>query len=90
MHRAGGDHRGDDASGGLHIDFRDHRAFDDLLDRAFELIAYVDRLDGHALLPRPGVHCRAVLEVQSAPGQIKLKRINTYEYRTKRNIKIVI
>src|SRR5690606_29358523 len=49
--RAGGDYRSDDARGGLHVDFREHVAVDDLLDGAFELVTYVDGLDGHEITP---------------------------------------
>src|SRR5690606_38397496 len=46
-YRAGGDHRSDDAGGGLHVDLRQHVAEDDFLDGALELVAYVDGFDGH-------------------------------------------
>src|SRR5690606_8823424 len=49
--RAGGDYRSDDARGGLHVDFREHVAVDDFLDGAFELVTYVDGLDGHEITP---------------------------------------
>jgi hypothetical protein len=33
--------------GGLHVDFRQYRAFEDFLHGAFELVANVDGFDGH-------------------------------------------
>jgi len=50
-HGAGGDHRGDDTGGGLHVDLRQHVADHDFLDGALELVAYVDGFDGHAVAP---------------------------------------
>src|SRR5690606_18318548 len=50
-HRARGDHRGDDAGSGLHVDFRQDVADDDFLDRALELVAYIDGFDGHGVSP---------------------------------------
>src|SRR3954470_3997793 len=47
MDRARGDHRGDDAVLGLHIDFGDYRSKDDFLDLAAELVTYVNFRNGH-------------------------------------------
>lgn len=49
LDRTGGDHRSDDAGSGLHVDFRQYVAENDLLDRAFELVAYVDGFDSHGI-----------------------------------------
>src|SRR5262245_41537588 len=47
LDRARGNHRGYDARGGLHVDFRQHRAGHDFRNGALELVAGVDGDNTH-------------------------------------------